>query len=380
MAGGAVEHARRCPPEAAPAACSDLRRHHRKRWKDRGQGPERGGAVAVLGPCHRSSLTTNDYVGIAETVLGTTRAHRFSVVELSATEPGCLDRPLRLVRARIGVLTLVARDHFSRFKSVEAIAAEKGKVISALPPDGIAVLNIDDPLVRTIGERCGRRVIWIGQGEGATLRLCEARSRYPAPLTLKVEYAGRTYEVATALHGTQLALSVLAALGVGLAAGVPLESAIAVLAQAPVAPGRMQIMKADDGVVFARDDWKAPLWSFHAPLEFMREAQAARKVVVIGTLSDYSVSASKLYPKIARQALEVGELVLFVGPHALRAPKGATRSRRSCVARLSESPRCGSVPAQRTSFWRPGVGQGLAQGGPPDAAHPRPLATRSVLG
>lgn len=277
--------------------------------------------LAVLGPCHRSSLTTNDYAGIAETVLGTTRAHRFGVIEMSATEPGCLDRPLRLVRPRIGVLTIVARDHFSRFKSVESIAAEKGKVISALPPDGVAVLNLDDPLVRAIGERCGRRVIWIGHDEGATLRLCEAHSRYPAPLTLKIEYAGRIYEVVTALHGTQLALSVLAALGVGLAAGVSLEMAIAALAQTPVAPGRMQIMRSDDGVVFVRDDWKAPLWSFHAPLEFMREAQAGRKVIVIGTLSDYSLSASKLYPKIARQALEVGELVLFVGPHALRALK-----------------------------------------------------------
>lgn len=277
--------------------------------------------LGVLGPCQSNRVTTNEHIGVAETVLRTSRDHRFSVIELSANRPGYLDQSLRLVRPRIGVLTLVARDHISHFKSVEAIAAEKGKVVSALPPDGIAVLNLDDPLVRAIGEGCGRRVIWIGQGEGATLRLCEARSRYPAPLTLKVEYAGRTYEVATALHGRQQALSVLAALGVGLAAGVPLEAAIAALAQASIAPARMQIMKAEDGVVFVRDDWKAPMWSLQAPLEFMREAQAVRKVVVIGTLSECSLSSSKVYPKVARQALEVGELVVFVGAHALRALK-----------------------------------------------------------
>lgn len=277
--------------------------------------------LEVLGPCQMSSVSTNDHFGVAETVLRTTRAHRFSVVEMGAPGPGYLDRSMRLVRPRIGVLTLVARDHFTRFKSVEAIAAEKGKVVSALPSDGIAVLNIDDPLVRAIGERCGRRVIWIGQGEGATVRLREAHSRYPRPLTLKVDYAGQTYEVATTLHGTQQALSVLVALGVGVAAGVPLGAAIAALARASLTAGRMQIMKADNGVVFVRDDWKAPLWSFPAPLQFMREAQAVRKVVVIGTLSDYSLSASKVYPKVARDALEVGELVVFVGPHALRALK-----------------------------------------------------------
>jgi len=277
--------------------------------------------LAVLGPCQRNKLTTNEHVGVAETVLHTTPAHRFSVVEVSAHVPGYIDRSLRLVQPRIGVLTLVARDHIKSYKSVEAIAAEKGKLIEALPPDGVAVMNIDDPLVRAIGERCGRRVIWFGEGEGATLRLRSVRSRYPEPLTLSVDYAGRTYEVVTALHGTHLAIAVLAALGVGLAAGVPLEAAIAALPQAPFAPGRMQIMHADGGVVFLRDDWKAPQWQFDAPFAFMREAQAARKVFVIGTISSSSLSSSKLYPKIARQALEIGELVVFVGPHALRALK-----------------------------------------------------------
>lgn len=277
--------------------------------------------LSVVGPCHCNKLTTNEHVGVAETILHTTPAHRYSVVELSAHKPGYIDRSLDLVKPRIGVLTLVARDHIKSYKSVEAIAAEKGKLIKALPPDGIAVLNIDDPLVRAIGERCGRRVIWIGEGEGATIRMRSVRSRYPEPLTLSVDYAGRSYEVVTALHGTHLAMAVLAALGVGLAAGVPLEAAIAAVAQAPMAPGRMQIMQADGGVVFLRDDWKAPQWQFDAPFAFMREAEAARKVFVIGTVSSSSLSSSKLYPKIARQALEIGELAVFVGPHSLRALK-----------------------------------------------------------
>ncbi|MCK0510753.1 aminoacyl-tRNA hydrolase [Aromatoleum buckelii] len=281
--------------------------------------------LQVLGPCQMSSVSTNDHFGVAETVLGTTRRHRFSVVEMGAPRPGYLDRSLRMVRPRIAVLTLVARDHFTRYKSVEAIAAEKGKVVSALPPDGIAVLNIDDPLVRAIGESCGRRVIWFGQREGATVRLREARSRYPEPLTLTVDYAGRIYEIATALHGTHQAPSVLIALCVGLAAGVPMETAIAALAKVPITPARMEIMSADNDAVFIRDDWKAPVWSFQAPLDFLREARAERKVAIIGTLSDYSLSASKLYPKIARQVREVADLAIFVGPHALRALKARSK-------------------------------------------------------
>ncbi|WP_332671506.1 aminoacyl-tRNA hydrolase [Aromatoleum sp.] len=278
--------------------------------------------LSEFGPCEATSQSANEHYAIAETVTRFRREHRFAVVELSASRPGYLDFPLQLVKPTISVLTVIARDHYSSFKSLEAIAEEKGKVVTALPPDGVAVLNIDDPRVREIGAATNRRVIWIGESPGATLRLIETRSVWPEPLTLKVEYQGRTHDVPTRLHGTQLSLAVLAALGVALAAGLPLERAIEALGKAESPEGRMQVVPCDDGVTFVRDDWKAPLWSLDAPFEFIRQARAARKVMILGTLSDYSGSASKVYPKVAKQALEIADLVVFVGPHAHRAVKG----------------------------------------------------------
>jgi UDP-N-acetylmuramoyl-tripeptide--D-alanyl-D-alanine ligase len=277
--------------------------------------------LSLVGPCARSWNSANEHFDVAQTVANVRQDHRHCVVELSAAAPGYLDFSLRLARPDIAVLTLVARDHFSAFKSAEAIAAEKGKIVAALPPHGVAVLNIDDPLVREIGARCTRRIIWVGRAQGATLRLRAAASRWPEPLTLHVENDGVAHEVRTSLHGEQLALAVLASLGVAVAAGVPLAQAIAALQAATGAEGRMQPVRCSDGVTFMRDDWKAPLWSLAAPFAFLGQAVAARKVVIIGTLSDYSLSASKVYPKVARQALEIADIVVFVGPHAMRALK-----------------------------------------------------------
>lgn len=277
--------------------------------------------LSALGPCESTRDSRNEHFDVAQTVAAVTRKHRTCVVELSAGGPNYLDFSLKLVKPTIGVLTLIARDHYRAFKSLEAIAAEKGKLIGALPPDGTAILNLDDPLVRAIGDSCKCRVIWIGQGDGATLKLHAARSQFPEPLTLDVEYEGRRYEVRTRLHGTQLALSVLAALAVGVAAGVSIEVGIAQLETAVPQPGRMQIVEGEDGVIFLRDDWKAPYWSLSAPLAFLKTARAKRKVAIFGTLSDYSEKASKIYPKVAKQALASADLVIFVGPHALRAIK-----------------------------------------------------------
>ena len=57
------------------------------------------------------------------------------------------DRPGR----RIGVVTAVQPVHLSRIGSLEAIEAAKGELLEALPPDGTAILNADDPIVRRMG-------------------------------------------------------------------------------------------------------------------------------------------------------------------------------------------------------------------------------------
>ena len=52
---------------------------------------------------------------------------------------------------RIGVVTAVQPVHLSRIGSLEAIEAAKGELLEALPPDGTAILNADDPIVRRMG-------------------------------------------------------------------------------------------------------------------------------------------------------------------------------------------------------------------------------------
>jgi aminoacyl-tRNA hydrolase len=340
--GGTVEYAAKVIRRAFlyPLAWINRRLKHRTVFVgitgSAGKTTSKDLCVAVLSsfmPCASTWESSNGRFEVAQTVRRVRRRHRVCVVEVSAARPGQLDFSLGIVKPDIAVLTLVARDHFSAFKSIEAIAEEKAKVVAALPPTGVAVLNIDDPLVKKVGEACNRRVVWIGQAEGATLRLLKARSSWPEPLTLAVQYQGAVHQVETQLHGTQLALSVLVALGVAVALDLPIERAIAALKGAKTTEGRMQVVAADDGVTFVRDDWKAPLWSLQAPFDFMKQATAPRKVMIIGTLSDYSMSASKIYPKVATQALEVGDLVVFVGPHAMRALKaGSSRDDKQLLA------------------------------------------------
>lgn len=269
--------------------------------------------------CRSSPGTANEHCHVEWAVLGTRHRHRFCVIEAGAPEPGYLDRSLRVIRPHISVLTRIALEHYAAYRSAEAIAQEKAKIVLALPEDGVAVLNRDDPLVREIGERRRGRTIWFGEDADSTIRLLQARSEWPGSLVLKIRYEGQDREVCTRLHGVHQAASVLASLGAALAAGVPFSSAIETVSQIEAMQGRMQV-EAYDGIVFVRDDLKSPQWSLNAPLEFLRRAHARRKLVVLGTISDSPNSPDRRYARAARQALEVADLVVLVG---VRTPTAA---------------------------------------------------------
>ncbi len=277
--------------------------------------------LAPFGACVSTERSKNTWMSAAKLMLRLTSKTRFCVAEMGIMRPGGLNLTLKLAQPTIGVFTLVARDHYSAFRSLEAIAEEKSKLIFALPRSGTAIINIDDALVRRVGEQAPCKVITIGRDEHADIRLISARSVWPEPLTLQVRVFGEEHTVKTQLHGEHLALNVLATLGVTSALHLPLDRVLASLESADQAEGRMQPVIGADGVTFLRDDFKAPQWSFHAPLEVLKSSSALRKIVVVGTVSDSPDSPSKRYLRIARDVRKIADLAVFIGRDAQKALK-----------------------------------------------------------
>jgi aminoacyl-tRNA hydrolase len=290
-------------------------------------------AIAVLataGKVRPWAGTLNIFYHIMAVVIATKPSDNFCVVEFGIDKPGSLDRSLATVRPRIGVVTSIGTDHLTAFHSIEAIAAEKAKLIACLPENGTAVLNADDPRVMAMADRVAGNIITFGRAEDADLRAEHVRSPWPERLSFTAIYQGTAVEVRSQLCGTHWTSAVLAALGVGLAAGVPLDQAAKAIASVQPYHGRMYPVTSDDGVTFIVDDRKSPVWAMASVFDFLAAAQAPRKILVIGTVSDYAGSTGSAYAHVAKAALGAADHVIFVGPmatHALRAkrPENAGR-------------------------------------------------------
>lgn len=250
---------------------------------------------------------------VAKVVLRLRPSHDFCITELSEDRPGIMDQPLSLLRPDIGIVTVVGRDHWSAFNSKETIAREIGKLVSALPAHGTAVLNADDEMVSAMAEACPAKVITYGISSNATLRADSVSSVWPDRLKMKLTWGLESAALQTQLCGTHFLPAVLGAIGGGLAAGLTLRDCVEGIGKGSPFEGRMQPVRTPEGVTFIRDDFKAPLWTVDTCFEFMRQARAQRKIIVIGELSDVGSAKEDKYRRVARRAQDIADITVFVG-------------------------------------------------------------------
>jgi len=244
------------------------------------------------------------------------RKHAFCVQELGAGRPGGLRFLTSVFKPDISVVTCVGREHYAKFRTDEAVAAEKSSLVTSLTENHWAVLNRDDPHCVRMSEQTQARVMFFGLLPEADLRAEKVRAAWPDRLSFTAIYRSERVEVHTRLCGKHWITSALAAMAAGLAAGVTLRDAAAALATVEPFEGRMSPVELENQITFIRDDWKNPAWSIAPVLEFMKEARAKRRILVLGQISDTPKKPSKLYPQLISQAMTSADVVILTGEWA----------------------------------------------------------------
>lgn len=262
---------------------------------------------------------------------------RYSVQELGAFGPGTLDELIYAFRPGISVITNVGMEHYATFRTLDAVAEEKGKLVKGLPPDGLAVLNGDDPRVVAMRGLAPCRTILAGRHPDSDLRAEEVRAAWPAPLSLTVGWPGGRVEVGTQLYGEQWVFPVLASIVVGQALEIPMGDIVTAIGACRPEPGRMSGFRTAGGVDWVCDDWKAPVWSYSRVLDFLEEADAARKVLILGQFSDSPRRPRKLYARLARRGRAVADQVCLVGRHARHGLRARTDEDDSSIRAFSHA-------------------------------------------
>lgn len=269
----------------------------------------------VLGSTLRVSASErsfNNEIGVPLTICNAPDDTEALVVEMGARGPGHVAALCELARPQVGVVTVVAGAHIECFGDLAGVAAAKGELIAALPADGTAVLNADDPLVAAMAGRSAAKVLTFGRGS-ADVRASQVALGADLRATFVLESPWGTAEVRMSIAGEHHVINALAAAAVGLDAGVPVEKVAAALGSAGMSPWRMEMAVNAQGATIINDAYNANPTSTNAALTALASLPARRRVAVLGEMAELGPDSTALHREVAERAHEMGIEVLAVG-------------------------------------------------------------------
>ncbi len=270
--------------------------------------------TARLGPTVAPVGSFNNEIGHPLTVLRADAGTRYLVLETSARGVGHIAYLTQIAPPRIGVVLNVGTAHIGEFGSRDVVARAKGELVEALTAHGTAVLNADDPLVRTMAARTAAKIVTYGRAPDATVRATgEWLDEQGRPRFSLVTPEG-SRPVTLRLHGAHSVGNALAAAAVARELGMPPpEIADALSAATTVSRWRMEVGERADGVTVVNDAYNANPESVRAALDALRHmAKERRSYAVLGEMAELGAVSREEHEKIGRYAAESGVSGLFV--------------------------------------------------------------------
>ena len=103
----------------------------------------------------------NNDIGLPLSVLNTDREAKFSVIEAGISHPHDMDPLAEILRPDAAAVSCIGPAHIEYFGSETAIAAEKAKLLAAVPAAGFTVIPLETTAFDTLKAACRCRVITV---------------------------------------------------------------------------------------------------------------------------------------------------------------------------------------------------------------------------
>jgi len=257
----------------------------------------------------------NNDIGVPLNLLALRPVHAFAVIEMGASVSGEIDHLSRLVRPDVAVITNASAAHLAGFGTVKAVARAKGEIFAGLEPNGIAIINHDDPHVGIWWHMIGGRThIGFALREHAQVRAeCVHLNGLDGSRFILVTPSGSA-KVRLPLPGEHNVANALAVAAVAHACGFSPDAIAGGLSAVKGVPGRLQVHHLDNGAILIDDGYNANPRSLAAAIGVLNSAGRPRCWLVLGDMGELGASGRAMHAQVGREAgMEGIERVYAIG-------------------------------------------------------------------
>lgn len=286
----------------------------------------------------KSPGNLNNEIGLPLTMLRLSPGHQRAVLEMGFYVPGEIAFLCDIAQPQVGVVSNIGTVHAERAGSQEAIARGKSELVQALPaaPEGVAILNFDDPWVRKMEEKTKARVFFYGLSPESHLWADQVVGLGLDGIRFRMHYLGETLHVKIPLIGRHSVHTALRAAAVGLAEGMNWQEIIEGLSQGHTQL-RLAAVRSQTGALLLDDTYNASPESMLAALTLLSELEG-RKVAVLGDMLELGPYERGGHEMVGLRAGQVADVLLTLGERARIIADAARRAgmKKASVIEFSE--------------------------------------------
>ena len=251
---------------------------------------------------HATEGNFNNDLGLPLTILNCPPDADFLVVEMGTNHPGEIAYLVDIARPDVGLISSIGTAHIEFFKTQDGIADEKGTLFARLPPDGFAVVGVNNDRYERLRAMSAARVVAVDPSD-------ETGARLAAALAPRLPGA----------HNVSNARLAAACAG---EFGVPLDRCVAALEDFALPGDRWRVTERD-GVTYVNDCYNANPTSMIAALETFAAMPCAGR----------RAQSGELHARVLARAAELPlDAVFAVGAAMCDAAQAAASARRPCQA------------------------------------------------
>ena len=270
--------------------------------------------IEPLGPTVSPRNSFNNDIGLPLTVLRADEQTRYLIAEMSARGTGHIARLCAVAPPSVGAVLCVGHAHAGDFGGIDAVARAKSELPAALPPDGWALLNADDPRVRAMAAVTQAEVMLFGRSQKAAVRATGVTVDDSGRPSFTLVTPSGSAPVRLRLRGEHNVSNALAAAAIADRLGRAAPDIAAGLSEAEArSRWRMEVTERPDGVTVINDAYNANPEAMRAALATLQIiARGRRAFAVLGYMTDLGPEEVPAHEQLGRDAAGAGLAGLIV--------------------------------------------------------------------
>ncbi len=259
---------------------------------------------APVGAVLKTEGNLNNLVGLPCTLLQVHAGHRVAVLEMGMNRPGEIRRLTEAADPDIGCINNVQAAHLEGLGTIAGVARAKGELFAAMRPDGIRIVNCDDPRIRALARQFrGRRVAFAVSPAGRRcrpeVRVTRMVSLGEAGMRFTLHIGSWRQRLSVPATGAHNVCNCAAAAAIATAAGVAPEVIAGGLASYSSGDKRLQIVRLPGGISLLNDSYNANPGSMAAALRTVSTfGNNCRRVAILGDMLELGRGTAEAHRQI----------------------------------------------------------------------------------